>query len=494
MNTNTPDHVERERVRLRAAARVCAAMLIGIIGLGRFATDALAQEPNQPVVLPPSEPEPEPPPATQPDTQATRSEEVESAEASTESEPPAPAPPAIDPARLIPAVRDLALERLIDRVLSLPVDAKRTVATLVCLHPEAEIMIRRTVIARHTAVPAKLDASGRGLEVTVSLTLDEMNDVLRQVMTTHFPDVDARRVQIDPSFREGILARGRLPLDHVIDLDIPGWRHVSAARLAMVEEACRLDARYRVLDILARLRLTAHQSVRDLLQESPAFRESVERRIDAMVPDHVEQDVGGFCVLELRLERADVLRLLINAANEARLPEDLDFSRVNDARFRSTWVIRAYGVLPPGERFGADALADVAPALPPGWPREVLSASARASAPDTIAEPGARRQMAERLARFEARRRLWLAIEALPWVEGATVGEMLASRNPSPAFADLLERDFFETVDDPVPDEVHVNVQIAPGLLHARLMDALAVPRSPVETPRPEGESHEPPS
>jgi hypothetical protein len=166
-------------------------------------------------------------------------------------------------------------------------------------------------------------------------------------------------------------------------------------------------------------------TIEDLMREHAAFDEAVGRLVKGMIPAEMTHDSTGLCVMAFRVERADVIRLLARAAHEAKLTARVDFSQAHDGQLQTAWDIRACGLLPPAAGDAVD-VATTPVRLPDGWPGGYLEASGRAEAPARVMSPPERQAWAERIARVEAGRRLWLQVEALSW-EGASVGHLITS-------------------------------------------------------------------
>ncbi len=62
----------------------------------------------------------------------------------------------------------------------------------------------------------------------------------------------------------------------------------------------------------------------------------------------------------------------------------------------------------------------------PEWSDQFLLTQGSGRAPADVTDPAARRAWAERAARIEANRQLWMQIEELPWSDAETIGMRLA--------------------------------------------------------------------
>lgn len=347
---------------------------------------------------------------------------------------------------------DAALEFLIDRVMALPVAEHRSIATIVSLSPEAELSIRRDLAEHYLLTQGRSSPDGRFHTLSAWITVERLNLHLRRVLSEHFPNVDAGQVAIAASPADIVRATGHVPLSHRPVIHTPGWRHVTVERKELAEQSCRLDAVNRVRTTIGRLRLSPQQTVGDLLREHPTFDEDVRDKVKGLLPSEMVYDPGGLCILTFRLARAEVIRLLAGAAHESQLPVRVDFSKAHDSPMQTEWLIQAYGALPPLQDTPVSEPARAR--LPEGWPAGELHAAARAEGPSHIEPVTQRLAWAERLARVEAERRLWLQLEALPWKQ-KTVGHFLAAHPEGQRAVEALEALILET-PSPSPRESDV--------------------------------------
>ncbi len=320
---------------------------------------------------------------------------------------------------------DDALQHLIDEVMGLRLVTGQTISMLLAESIEGERALRESVLAGHRQSPTRRLACGDA-EVDAWLPKEGLAAALREITTRCLSESDGKEPVLSEAVGAVVVATGRYQDDGRPRDGGPGWRHCDAGQIALATAAAQIDARANLLGRISRLRLPGLQTLGDLLHGYPRFREAVHERIDHVAVGDPVFEPTGVCRRTMSLGRAELIRLLARAATESAERIRADFSRLTDPGFEDPLTVEGFSVVPPVDSPGGGTIWAAA-GTGPGWADQFLTAKAAGRGPADAGDERTRRELAARAAGIEARRQLWMKIEALPLPSGGTIGALLRS-------------------------------------------------------------------
>jgi hypothetical protein len=334
---------------------------------------------------------------------------------------PAQTQPATAPSAITPGIRaaDAAAQALIEQVMNVPLSGGRTVSSHFSRTVEGQRALREAVLAEQQQSRPRRLADGT-IEIDAWLPADRVGEMVRRAAAEHLPPSDQTKLTVDDAAGTVVVATGRYVDDGRPRGDGSGWRHCDAHQMRLVRRAVRIDLLLSVRARIGGLPIALRRTVGDLMISYPAFHEAVDRRLAALVEVEPAFEPTGLCRASMELTRAEILGLLVQAANESGDSIDVDFSRITDPAFEDPVVLIGLAVAPPTSptrriaAWGADASR-------PAWAERFLTAQATGRAPADAGDEQTRRTLAVQAARIEAIRRLWIHIEALELPDGDTI-------------------------------------------------------------------------
>ena len=341
-----------------------------------------------------------------------------------------------------------------DAALALKLTDGTSVAELWSGAPAAEESLRRKLLQERQLSKARRAADG-AIEADASVPMSRAGALVHEITTRFIKNRGGATVELRPSDRAALTATGRWQGLPPTPAGPIGWRHCDARQLAQVAAAARIDARQHLLDALGSWRMSASQRLGDLWALRPDFRQAIEKLSDSLPLGEPTFEPAGLCRLTVRIQRADVVKLLAMAGKACTESIDADLSSAIDPDGKETLDLEGFAVAPPFAPQGRkhDQSAKDATTRP-DWADRALSTKVPGRSPEQIADASERLRMATAAATVEAKRRLWLQIEKLLLPSGKTVGDLLAKHRTSPAVTAINEAFSVETSPGPEGDAV----------------------------------------
>lgn len=359
------------------------------------------------------------------------------------------------------AAVDAAFQRLMDRVLAVPLVSGRTVSDVLAVFPAIECRFRDQLRATVPPGPVELFVDGSA-RTTLCLSTTQLARLINTVVTEALPAIDPSQLAIDQAtagVRIEVMARVTAPADGQVGLR--GWRHCPPDRRDTVRRAATIDLATNLEDQIGQWRLSPYQKVRHVWARLPAFHRAcraVFARIPSSTPDY---SPAGVCRIEARLSRADVITLLVESAAPLADRLEVDLTQAIDPRFRDPLVAVGFAVPGPSASGTSNEPGqDIASA--PAWTSDVFHAQAEGAPPADVAEAATRRRLALTAADLDARRKLWLRIETLPLPGGKSLAVLLQQSPRAHALADAIDAVML-TVEEPAfrdDDKVALAMQV----------------------------------
>lgn len=214
----------------------------------------------------------------------------------------------------------------------------------------------------------------------------------------------------------------------------------------MAKEAATADARVALLDRIGYLPVDGKKQLGYLLQSDHSLQQSLRQLLRQAPVDMPILEPTGVCRARVELSQGEILRLLqeVAKATDGRIsPEALRPS--DPASLPASFAAEGFAVAPPMPSMYVPPRKRDRNSEPPEWAERFLVVQGGGRAPVDMQNEPSRRTWAERAARIEACRQLWLQIEDLPLAEGETVGIRLSRDLKVAAVLAGLDRFIAET-------------------------------------------------
>ncbi|MGQ9649253.1 MAG: hypothetical protein ACUVXJ_04010 [Phycisphaerae bacterium] len=201
-----------------------------------------------------------------------------------------------------------------------------------------------------------------------------------------------------------------------------GWRHCGPWQMALAEKAAAVDARAAMLVRMGYCKLSDGHELGFVLHREKKLSLAVSRLLNQAPVGKTLFEPTGVCRVTMKLTRPDLLKLLQDASRavegfgRSELFKSADFPVADDIEAEGYAVAPSVpGMYRPPIKKGSEPPR-------PDWADRFLVVQGAGRAPSDTTDEASRAGWAERAARIEALRQLWMQIEDLPLDDGETVG------------------------------------------------------------------------
>lgn len=335
---------------------------------------------------------------------------------------------------------DSALRQLFDEVGRLRLTTGHTLAAVLARSADDERAMRLAIVQRHQAWQANRLFGGE-VEVDTWLPISTLNDVLARVLQHRLGRADQApspfSVTWARSSSPAVLASGRYWPAVAMENAPVGWRDCSRWQVAMAKAAAVADARGALLGRIAYWRMDGGEELGFLMRRHSGLRVSLVRLLGRVPAGEPVLEPTGVCSVKVLLGRAQAAELLREVAAVVG-KEVREVSGVEPEASDAIVSAEGFAVAPPiatpyvpPRRRGHEVVV-------PDWADRFLAVQGSGRAPADVLDPVDRQLWAERAARIDASRQLWIQIEELPLPSGGTVRARLSNdRQAARALAGL---------------------------------------------------------
>lgn len=340
--------------------------------------------------------------------------------------------PALPPEQMVRAAREDAQRRLAQKLKSLRVDAKLTLAE--CLDAEERGETALLPVARRARdIGTPIVYTDQAVELHLILPPADVRDEVRSQMIRLKKSPVAIRSALDAlsdtNLAECTLAAGfalpQAPAESAVE-------HRSDAAVAdMTTAAAILDTRRQLVDKIAALRLKGRSKVEEVLLQTPGLEDELLKSIPISVFGPTRRKAAGTMEVAATMSAqhaVDLVRECMQRLNPAADPPTLELESSPD----DTLSVRGIGVQPSQAtlvRMGlATSESGDAQSSSPAWANQCLTAEGTAEVAGGDDRTTAAVATAREDAEFDARRRLAEKIDTLKMPDGRAVREVLLNR------------------------------------------------------------------
>jgi hypothetical protein len=324
---------------------------------------------------------------------------------------------------------DDALQELFQEVGRLRLTTGQPLGAVLARSATDEEAVRLAILEKHRAWRAYRQSRGE-LEVDAWLSVSDLSTILADIVQYRFKSsrlslpVNVTWARSNPP---AIPATGRyLPTTGLKD-ESAGWRHCSPRQVAMAKQAAVSDARVAILDRIARCPVAGKRELGFVLQSDRSIQQELRELLRQAPVDEPTLEPTGVCRAKVELAQAEVLRLLQEAAKatDGRVRRE-QLKPSDPASLPPVFSAEGFAVAPPAPSMYAPPRKRGRDPEQPEWAGRFLVVQGGGRAPVDMQDQPGRRAWAERAARIEASRQIWMQIEDLPLPQGETIGIRLS--------------------------------------------------------------------
>lgn len=327
---------------------------------------------------------------------------------------------------------DDALDRLFYEAGQLRLTTGQTLDDLLARSAGDERSVRLAIAERHQVWRTNRQTRGE-FELDTWMPISKISDVLGRIVQQRLKDRSIQTpfaVSWARSTPPAVLATGRyLPATGATAAQA-GWRHCTTWQIDMARAAAAVDAQAAMLERLAHCRVGENGLLGFLLQRDSRFRAALAQRLRQVKLSEAVLEPAGICRVCATLDQTEIPGLLLQAAEETdgRIrPEMVRLSEASTASAPASLTADGFSVAPPVPSMFAPPSRRSPEAPRPEWADRFLVIQGTGKAPADVGDEVAKRTWAERAARIEANRYLWMQIEDLPLSDNETIASRLSN-------------------------------------------------------------------
>jgi hypothetical protein len=307
------------------------------------------------------------------------------------------------------------------------------------------------------------------LEIDTWMPISFLNDTLAQIIqrrlqpSSEIPSVPITWARSNPA---AILATGRYsPLAGPVT-GHPGWRHCSPRQIQLAKDAAAVDARVALLSQVSYCKVGGNRELGFALKHEKRLRAVLSQLLRQWPVGEPILEPTGICQARASITQSELTRLLQQAVKDIEDIRQPDLYRSLDAPVSADLTAEGFAIAPPTPSMFRPPNKRTQEAERPEWSDRFLLAQGSGKAPADITDAANGRDWAERAARIEANRQLWMQIEELPISDAETIGMRLAKdQNTASSLAGLTRfvagtESPLQTADGTVTVSVGIHLRI----------------------------------
>lgn len=352
---------------------------------------------------------------------------------------PTPTPAQSRPTRAV-ADRDRAVddsfEHLFEEVGKLRLNTGQELRCVLGRSADDELAVRSALRQKCQSWHPYRHARGL-LEVDAWLPVSALDRTLEDLIQNRLrnangpPDMTITWAKSNPP---AVLATGRyLPSSSLVNEQL-GWRHCSPWQTALAQKAAAADARAAMLVRMGYCKLPDGRELGFILHREKKLKVAVNSLLKEAPAGEAVFDPTGVCRVTMKLTQPELLRLLQDAGRAVDGFERSELFKSVDFPATDNLEAEGYAVTPPVPSAYKPPLKKGTEPPRPDWADRFLVVQGAGRAPSDATNDTGATDWAERAARIEAHRQLWMQIEDLPLDDGETVG-LRMQKNPGLVFA-----------------------------------------------------------